>query len=169
MDVTLAAPTPSDAAEFITETRASTALHAPWIAPADSPARFDDYLDRAAGHDCAAYLIRHTSCGGLVGFVNVNSIVRSAFQSGYLGYAAFTSHAGRGLMAEGLAAVVDAAFGTLGLHRVEANIQPTNVRSIALARRLGFVLEGFSPRYLFVDGDWRDHQRWALRAEMWTA
>jgi [ribosomal protein S5]-alanine N-acetyltransferase len=48
---------------------------------------------------------------------------------------------------------------------VEANIQPGNAPSIALVQQLGFQKEGYSPRYLMVDGDWRDHERWALRVE----
>jgi ribosomal-protein-alanine N-acetyltransferase len=56
-------------------------------------------------------------------------------------------------------------FGDLGLHRVEANIQPGNTRSIGLVQRLGFEKEGFSRRYLKVGGEWRDHERWALLAE----
>ena len=57
------------------------------------------------------------------------------------------------------------AFGEVGLHRLEANIQPENKSSIGLVRRLGFQQEGYSPRYLKVGGRWRDHERWALLAE----
>jgi ribosomal-protein-alanine N-acetyltransferase len=68
-------------------------------------------------------------------------------------------------MTAGLAAVVNDAFTSLGLHRLEANIQPDNTPSLNLVRRLGFQREGFSPRYLLVDGQWRDHERWAVLAE----
>ena len=169
MDVDIAVPRSADAGEFVAAVRESRSLHQPWLDPPDTPARFAAYLDRGAQDDQAAYLLRHRHCGALVGYVNINNIVRGGFQSGYLGYGAFASHAGQGFMTRGLAAVLDAAFGDLGLHRVEANIQPTNHRSIRLARRLGFEKEGVSPGYLIVDGKWRDHERWAIRAETWSA
>lgn len=165
MAVTLSAPTAGDADEFIEEVQGSRELHHPWIDPPNTNERFAVYLGRARRDDHAAFLIRHLSCGGLVGFVNVNNIVLGALRSGYLGYAVFASHSGRGLMSEGLLAVTETAFGSMGLHRVEANIQPANYRSIELVRGLGFEKEGFSRRYLWVDGDWRDHERWALLNE----
>jgi [ribosomal protein S5]-alanine N-acetyltransferase len=168
-EVRVSAPGPSDAAEFIAAVQASRALQEPWVFPADTPARFGAYLERAAREDQASYLIRHADCGELVGFATISSIVRGVLRSGYLGYGAFASHAGRGLMTAGIGAVLDSAFTDVGLHRVEANIQPANARSLALARRLGFRQEGFSPRYLFIDGDWRDHERWALLAEEWAS
>jgi ribosomal-protein-alanine N-acetyltransferase len=70
-------------------------------------------------------------------------------------------------MREGLDLALREAFSRLRLHRVEANIQPGNAASIALVSRLGFEREGFSPRYLKVRGRWRDHERWAIRAELW--
>jgi [ribosomal protein S5]-alanine N-acetyltransferase len=167
MEVALSEPSASDAAEFIDAVRASRSLHGAWLDLPDTPARFAAYVDRIGREDQVGYLIRHRACGGLVGAVNIGNIVRGGLQSGYLGYGAFASHAGRGLMTEGLRAVIDVAFGELGLHRVEANIQPGNARSIALARRLGFEKEGYSRRYLLIDGDWRDHERWALLAEDW--
>ena len=70
-------------------------------------------------------------------------------------------------MTEGLKLVLRRAFGTLHLHRLEANIQPHNKSSLKLFHRLGFRREGYSPRYLKIGARWRDHERWALLVEEW--
>lgn len=101
--------------------------------------------------------------------LNLSEIVRGAFHNAYLGYYGMAACAGRGLMGEALRQVLGRAFGEVGLHRLEANIQPGNTASIALVRRLGFRLEGYSPRYLRIDGEWRDHKRWALLADEFEA
>jgi [ribosomal protein S5]-alanine N-acetyltransferase len=165
--VTVSAPTAADCEEFIAAAQASQDAVLPWVDPPDSRERFAAYLDRSARDDFACFLVRHSECGDLIGFVNINNIVRGGFQSGYLGYAGFVTHRGQGLMSAGVAAVVSNAFADLGLHRLEANIQPANARSIALVRRLGFRREGLSPHYLMVDGQWRDHERWAVVADEW--
>jgi [ribosomal protein S5]-alanine N-acetyltransferase len=167
-EVRLSQPSARDSDEFVAAARASAGLQHPWVSAPDTPERYAAFLGRAGREDHQSYLVRHDECGGLVGYVNINNIVRGALRSGYLGYAGFASHAGRGLMTAGLRAVVSDAFATLGLHRLEANIQPDNSRSLHLVQGLGFRREGFSPRYLMIGGEWRDHERWAVLAEDWA-
>ena len=100
-----------------------------------------------------------------MGVINVSQIFLGAFRSAYLGYYADAHHMGQGYMSEGLRLVLRNAFSKLGLHRLEANIQPANRASVRLVRRAGFRREGFSARYLKVLGRWRDHERWAVTVE----
>ena len=110
------------------------------------------------------YLVCLRATGEMVGVINITNIVRGCFQSAYLGYYAFAGHERQGLMGEGLQAVVKRAFGSLKLHRLEANIQPENQAALALAEACGFSKEGFSAHYLKIGGRWRDHERWAVNA-----
>ena len=98
----------------------------------------------------------------LVGIVNITNVVLGLFRSAYVGYYAFAGFERQGLMREGMRAAIRHAFTTLKLHRLEANIQPENVASVAFAKSCGFTKEGYSPRYLKIGGRWRDHERWAV-------
>ena len=160
--VHIRAPDAADQAEFVAQMRASEHLHRPWIFPPTTPAAFDDYLRRMATEDHCGFLVCEREGGRIAGVININTIVRGAFLSATLGYYAVASLGGRGYMREGLRLVTEYAFGELHLHRLEANIQPANERSKALVRALGFRLEGLSPEYLYIDGAWRDHERWTL-------
>jgi ribosomal-protein-alanine N-acetyltransferase len=162
-------PAPADEEAFVAAVRRSRELHAPWIEPPDTAIRFAQYLHRISRPEHRGFVVIDPADGGLAGFININEIVLGAFASGYLGYAAFAGKTGRGLMSDGLTQVITTAFGAMGLHRLEANIQPANRQSISLVTRLGFRHEGFSPRYLRVAGAWRDHDRFALTAEDWAA
>jgi ribosomal-protein-alanine N-acetyltransferase len=117
--------------------------------------------------DFDAMLVCRQSDGAILGFFNLSNITRGLLQSAYLGYAVGKPYAGHGYMREGLGLVLRNAFVNMRLHRVEANIQPGNKASIALAQGAGFRREGFSPRYLKIGGRWRDHERWALLADEW--
>ncbi|MCX4830406.1 GNAT family N-acetyltransferase [Streptomyces sp. NBC_01016] len=160
----------ADVAEFTSRARESVELHRPWLFPPTGDTAYTEYAGRLiedpTRHGFLVYERDGDENGALAGFININNVVHGAFRCGALGYGAFAHAAGRGLMSEGLDLVVRQAFGPLGLHRLEINVQPGNTASIALARRAGFRLEGLSPDFLFIDGAWRDHERWALTAEM---
>ena len=155
----------SDRAQFLALARESRQLHRPWTYPPERADQFEELYARSRRDDFVCLVSVLTSDETLAGVFTISQIVRGAFQSAYLGYYAHERHAGQGLMREALEQVLDHAFGPLGLHRLEANIQPGNAASIALARGAGFRLEGFSPRYLLIGGQWRDHERYAITAD----
>jgi ribosomal-protein-alanine N-acetyltransferase len=166
MSITLERPSNRRREEFLAASRQSRTLHGRWTAAPRTTAEFDAYLKRARSKARLAYWVI-TGRGELAGVIHINEIVRGSFGSGYLGYYAFAPHHRQGYMTQGLVEVLREAFGVQGLHRLEANIQPENKASRALVQRLGFRLEGFSPRYLKIAGRWRDHERWAITIEEW--
>ena len=160
-------PRVGDQEEFLACVRRSRGLHRTWVTPPDTPEAFRTYLAAKNGPRSACFLVCLRATAEIAGVVSLSEIVRGNFQSAYLGYYGFTPHAGAGIVTEGVRLVVTRAFRRLGLHRLEANIQPGNRASIALVRRLGFRKEGLSPRYLKIGGRWRDHERWAILADEW--
>jgi len=157
--------TRNDRDEFLRLAAESRGLHRPWTYPPERPEQFDELYARSRRDDCVCLLACLRDGGHIAGVLIISQIVRGAFQSAYLGYYAHERHAGRGYMREAMVQTVAHAFGPLALHRLEANIQPANAASIALARSAGFRLEGFSPRYLLIGGQWRDHERYAITAD----
>lgn len=154
-----------DRDEFLALVRNSRDLHHPWAYPPERGDQFDDLVARSRREDVVTLLTCRASDDAIAGVFTLSQIVRGAFQSAYLGYYGNAAHAGRGYMRAGLELVLDHVFGELALHRIEANIQPGNTPSVALARGAGFRLEGFSPRYLLIGGRWRDHERYAITVE----
>jgi [ribosomal protein S5]-alanine N-acetyltransferase len=147
--------------------RASRRRHRRWSTPPLDLDAWEGVLERNRADDFDFQLACLRDGGAIVGYFTLSQIFRRHFKSANLGYEGSTTYAGQGLMFEGLELMLRHAFDEQRLHRVEANIQPENVRSRALAERAGFRLEGYSPRYLKVGGRWRDHERWALTVEDW--
>jgi ribosomal-protein-alanine N-acetyltransferase len=164
----LESPSTKRGKEFLAAVQRSRKLHRPWTYPPESPEEFNAFIQRLAQKTRLGYWVC-TEQGDLAGAINISEIVRGNFCSAYLSYYAFAPHNGRGYMKAGLSAVLSEVFTQHHLHRLEANIQPGNTASRELIRRLGFRLEGFSPRYLKIGGRWRDHERWAITAEEWKA
>jgi RimJ/RimL family protein N-acetyltransferase len=157
-------PQLEDQSAFIAAMKNSESLHFPWVNAPNTPEAFESYLARSQDPRHKSFLVLSEE-GDIAGVFNLNEIVRGAFQSAYLGFYAVQGYAGKGVMSAGLKQVLARAFHEMGLHRLEANIQPDNSRSINLVTNNGFKKEGFSPRYLKINGQWRDHERWAMTYE----
>jgi ribosomal-protein-alanine N-acetyltransferase len=169
MRVTLVRPARRHAAEFLAAVKRSRNLHRNLVTPMSDEEAYRKFLRHGRSPRSSNFFIVHRELGDLVGVINIEHIIRGFFYSAFLGYYAFEPHAGKGLMREGLILALEHAYDELKLHRLEANIQPANARSIALIKSLGFQLEGYSPKYLKISGRWRDHERYALLAEDWRA
>jgi len=165
--VVISPPTAADEPEFTAAMRRSRRLHGRWAGGPITPEEYAAYLAKAAEPRRAYFLARLRDGGDIVGYLNLGEFIRGSLDQAFLGYAGVAGHEGRGLMSEAMQLVLREAFGPMGLHRIEANIQPGNRASIALAERNGFRREGFSPGYLRIEGVWRDHERWAINAEQW--
>jgi ribosomal-protein-alanine N-acetyltransferase len=162
--VFLKAPSFDDKENFLKAVSKSKRLHGSWVEAPNSEDKFKAYVDRVCQSSHEAYLVLDSN-NNMVGVYNVNEIVRGCFQSAYLGFYAFEGYAGRGLMSAALKLVLSSIFNELKLHRIEANIQPNNAKSIHLIQSNGFTKEGFSKNYLKINNQWCDHERWALTVE----
>ena len=163
--VTIRPPTLDDCVAFLSSVRRSRSLHHPWVSPPNTSTAFGRYLERVSADSDRGFLVIHSRTKAIIGVINLNSLIRGAFQNAFLGYYGFLPYVGQGLMHEGMLLVINRAFRKFRLHRLEANIQPGNHSSVALVRKCGFVREGFSRRYLKIYGRWQDHERWAIRSE----
>ncbi|HEX4977922.1 MAG TPA: GNAT family protein [Nocardioides sp.] len=101
----------------------------------------------------------------LAGQVTVSNITGGSARWGQVGYWVDERHAGRGVIPTAVALVVDYCLLELDLHRIEVAIRPENTASLRVVEKLGFTEIGYAPRYLHIDGDWRDHRLFAVTAE----
>jgi ribosomal-protein-alanine N-acetyltransferase len=162
-------PKIGDQDEFIRLNRASICFYRGLATPILTPQQFANHLSRCKQDDFEGVFVCQKKGDAIVGSINLSQIFRGGFKSAYLGYQVGAPFAGQGYMTEALQLVLRYAFDKMKLHRLEANIQPDNVASIALVKRAGFRKEGYSRRYLKIGGRWRDHERWAIVAEDWRA
>ncbi|UUZ60611.1 GNAT family N-acetyltransferase [Nocardioides sp. B-3] len=103
--------------------------------------------------------------GRFAGQVTVNNIVRGSAQFASIGYWLDRAVAGRGVMPIAVAMVIDHCFTAAGLHRVEISIRPENSNSLRVVEKLGMHEVGYAPRFLHINGEWRDHRIFAVTVE----
>lgn len=167
--VYLRAPVPDDFGELAELYQSSRAHFRGYVSSNYSRERFDAWLVDAEKDSNACFLVCLIDDGAIAGTLNLSQIFRKSFQNAYLGYQLFAGFTGKGYMTEAVAIGLHHAFVDLGLHRIEANVQPNNKPSIGVLARNGFGKEGFSRRYLKINGRWRDHERWAILKEDWIS
>lgn len=164
--VTIREPMLEDEDTLIAAIKQSHDLHHPWINPPKNHQEFVDYFQRYQQSNQKSFLVCDL-VGNITGVFNVNEIIHGLFQSAYLGFYAVERYAQQGYMSAGLKLVLEKIFIEMELHRIEANIQPGNISSLALVKNNNFCKEGYSPRYLRINGEWQDHERWAITYEDW--
>ena len=155
----------NDETAFMQGLRDSRELLKPWVQVPLSRKAFQKYVLEMNTADDRAWAVLRSDTRELAGVVELRDIFYGDFKNAYLIYYAFQAHQRQGLMKQAVQQVIAIAFNRLKLHRLEANIQPDNLASIALVRACGFNKEGLSPRFLKKNGQWRDHERWAMLAD----
>ena len=150
--------------------------NAAWLVPWDAtvppggearPTSFKQLVRRLSrqARQGATYPFAIEVGGRFAGQVTVNNIVRGSAQFASVGYWLDQAYAGRGVMPRAVAMVIDHCFFTAGLHRVEIAIRPENSNSLRVVEKLGLSEYGYAPRFLHIDGDWRDHRLYAVTVE----
>jgi len=155
----------TDETAFMQGLRDSRELLKPWVQVPLSRKTFQKYVLEMNTADDRAWAVMRADTRELAGVVELRDIFYGDFKNAYLIYYAFLAHQRQGVMKQAVQQVIAIAFNRLKLHRLEANVQPDNLASIALLMSCGFNKEGFSPRFLKKNGQWRDHERWAILAD----
>src|SRR5262249_8037830 len=124
--VRLAEPTLAPESEFLAAVRRSRDLLRGRADPPSTRRAYRAYVRRLTSATHRGHLVVLRSSDALAGVINLNEIVRGAFQGAYVGCYALAPHAGHGYMRQGMELVLRRAFVELRLHRLEANIQPNN-------------------------------------------
>lgn len=111
------------------------------------------------GYGFAIYLHDNSEPIGSIGLFNIK---RGPSQTAMVGYSLDQEHNGKGYATEALRLIVDFAFDQLNLHRVEAEVMPSNIGSIKILERTGFHKEGIAKQNVRINGKWEDHQVLAI-------
>ena len=171
-DVTVRPLVSSDARAWRDARRRNAAWLIPWDATvppgaAARPATFGSLVRRLHRQARAGttYPFAIDVDGRFAGQVTVNNIVRGSAQFASVGYWIDQQYAGRGVMPRAVAMVIDHCFTAAGLHRIEVAIRPENSNSLRVVEKLDLREVGYAPKFLHIDGAWRDHRIYAVTAE----
>src|SRR3954447_25961609 len=136
-----------------------------FFTPAGQRAEIERDRQEWAADRTYAFAIVERADGAMRGRIALANVVRGAWENATLGYFVDRAVGGRGYATEAVGLALEFAFGPCRLHRVQAAVMPHNERSRRVLENNGFRHEGFSPRYLRLDGAWRDHELFAITVE----
>ncbi len=120
---------------------------------------------RRSARNGNAFMFAIVVDGQLVGQITLGNVIWGSLREGYIGYWIDEKHSDRGIMTTSLALLTEYSLKEAGLHRIEVSIRPENHASLRVVEKIGFKNEGLRPRYLHIDGDWRDHLIFVLTSE----
>ncbi len=106
--------------------------------------------------------------GKLAGQITVANINFGSTRSAYIGYWIGEQFAGKGYTPLAVAMAIDYCFKKIRLHRIEIAIRPENQKSLRVVEKLGLRNEGIRPKFLHINGEWRDHVIYAINEEELT-
>jgi ribosomal-protein-alanine N-acetyltransferase len=169
---------PADLSEMAAVVAANRDHTAPW-----DPIRGEAYYTRAgqaemlrrdveawdAGTSYAFAILDREDGDRIVGRIALGNVVYGAWRNATVGYWVAADAGGRGHATEALLLACEFAFVHAALHRIQPAIIPRNIRSVRVAEKAGFRLEGRALRYLNIAGRWEDHDVYALTEEEWRA
>lgn len=108
------------------------------------------------------WLFRKQDPTEIIGSINFYNISYGSYLTCQLGYKLDANYTGNGYAYEGIQTGLQIIFDQYKLHRVEANIMPSNLASIHLIKRLGFQYEGMASSCIRINHIWEDHLKFAL-------
>jgi len=165
--------TADDAEVLLKLYRTNRTFLAPWEPKRDDSFFTEDHqrrqlaqagVDRRSGRALPCVILADDR---VVGRININDIVRGAFDSAHLGYWVAEEMNGRGVATAAVAAAARLCFEDLGLHRIQAATLTHNIASQRVLDQNGFTYIGTAPQYLRIAGSWQDHYLYQLLNERW--
>lgn len=116
-----------------------------------------DLYDIKNGNLIRLWIFKKEDLSKTIGNISFSNIIRGHFLSCHLGYKLDADELNQGYTTEAIEKCIDIIFDEYKLHRIEANIMPRNSASIRVTEKLGFIKEGFSRKYIKINGKWQDH------------
>jgi RimJ/RimL family protein N-acetyltransferase len=123
------------------------------------------HKQRAAGQ-YVCFAVVPTGMSVAVGLFQVRSL-EPGFANAEWGFALGSPFWGTGLFIDGAQLVVDFAFETIGVHRLEARASVQNGRGNGALRKLGAVQEGVLRRSFLRRGQYHDQALWSILDTDW--